>query len=653
VQGNGPETPLINTLTDDPFYSLERNDRPPATDLRDASGRPGPHYWQQRADYTIRATLDTGAKTIDATVSIRYVNNSSAPLSFVWLQLEQNLFRPDSLSPGFDPASDTAGGIDVDHVTVDGRPATLEVHGAMGRLDLSEPLAGSGGRATLALHYHFVVPRNAHTRMGRDTTEYMIAQWYPRVAVYDDLRGWNTDPYEGAGEFYLEYGDFDYTVTVPAGYTVAGSGTLRNAQDVLSGDERTRLARALVDTGIVPIITDSEAQANRTRAVPGTTTWHFVAQNVRDAVWATAPDFRWDAAQCGTPSHAVVCQALYGHRARADWTHAAEETRFSIRHYSQLLAPYPYPQATSVAGPAVGGMEYPMITFDNFGGDEPDANFRTLNHELGHQWFPMLVGSNERRYAWMDEGFNTYINIFAADARSAARGVPPQYPTAMAVLTHRSPVPLMAAADRGGMGVAYAKTGAALLVLRDQIVGRALLDRAVRVYVQRWAYKHPTPGDFFRTIEDVSGLDLSWFWRGYFYTNDVLDVGIDTMFATRPADVAPGTGMVTTVIGLHRIGMIPFPVSLRVKFADGSTRDVRLSVNALGLPRTLVRLQAPTAAVGARLWPTQGRSAAAVAGGDPADPILLGEVPDADPSNDTWGDAPDPTPPAHPVPPTS
>jgi hypothetical protein len=647
-----PIPPVINTLTDDPFYSLERNDRPPATDLRDASGRPGPHYWQQRADYTIRATLDTGAKTIDATMAIRYVNNSPAPLDFVWLQLEQNLFRPDSLSASFNPAADTAGGIDVDQITVDGRPATLEVHGTMGRLDLPQPLAGSGGRATLAMHFHFVIPRFGAGRMGHDTTEYMIAQWYPRVAVYDDIRGWNADPYEGDGEFYLEYGDFDYAVTVPAGYTVAGSGTLRNARDVLSGDEQTRVARALIDTGIVPIVTDSAAQANRTRAVPGTKTWHFVAQNVRDAVWATAPDFRWDAAQCGTPDHAVLCQALYSHRARADWTHAAEETRFSIRHYSQLLAPYPYPQATSVAGPTGGGMEYPMVTFDSFGGDEPDANFGVLNHEMGHQWFPMLVGSNERRYAWMDEGFNTYINIFAADARGAARGAPPRYPTETYALTRRSPVPLMAAADRGGMGVAYDKTGAALLVLRDQIVGRALFDHAFRVYVQRWAYKHPTPVDFFRTIEDVSGLDLSWFWRGFFYTNDVLDIAIDTMFATRPGDAPPGTGVVTTVIGLRRTGMIPFPVSLRVKFADGSTRDVRLSVNALGLPRTVVRLDAATPAVGARLWPAQGQSAATAVVGRRHPPIPLGDVPDSDPSNDTWGDAPDPTPPAHPVAPT-
>jgi hypothetical protein len=265
----------------------------------------------------------------------------------------------------------------------------------------------------------------------------------------------------------------------------------------------------------------------------------------------------------------------------------------------------------------------------------------------------MLVGSNERRYAWMDEGFNTYINIFAADARSAARGTPPRYPTETSVLTQRSFVPLMAGGDRGGMDVAYDKTGAALLVLRDQIVGRAVLDRAFRVYVQRWAYKHPMPADFFRTVEDVSGMDLSWFWRGYFYTNDVMDVAIDTMFAMREPDAVPGTGMVTTVIRLRRTSPIPFPVSLRVKFADGSTRDVHLSVDNLGRPRTVVTLEAATPAVGARLWPAQGQSASAIAGGHRPPPIPLGDVPDADPSNDTWGDAPDPTPPAHPVPPTS
>ena len=284
----------------------------------------------------------------------------------------------------------------------------MHVDDTMGRIDLEQPLAPKGGRLTITMNYAFRVPEHGSDRMGRDGTLYEIAQWYPRMAVYDDIRGWNTDPYFGQGEFYLEYGDIDYSVTAPAGYTIAGSGVLQNAAEVLTAAQRERLARAARSDSTVAIITDDEARATPT---PGTRTWRFRAQNVRDVAWAGAPDFRWDAAN----ANGVLAQAYYQiAKAGKAWEQAAEQTAWTIRNYSELFFRYPYPQATSVAGP-VGGMEYPMFVMVHYGDpkDDPKSIFGTINHEHGHEWFPMIVGSNERRYAWQDEGFNTYINAFA------------------------------------------------------------------------------------------------------------------------------------------------------------------------------------------------------------------------------------------------
>jgi hypothetical protein len=607
------------TIDTDPLARVDRMEWPGPNATRSASGAPGPEYWQQRADYSIAVSLDTAQERVAGAVTIRYTNNSPDTLRFIWLQLDQNLYRPGSKGSMLFPADSRwgvrgfQGGYDIEGLQVNGRPAAMHVDDTMGRIDLEQPLPPKGGRLTVTMNYAFRVPEHGSDRMGRDGTLYEIAQWYPRMAVYDDIRGWNTDPYFGQGEFYLEYGDIDYSVTAPAGYTIAGSGVLQNATEVLTAAQRERLARAARSDSTVAVITDGEARATPTS---GTRTWRFRAQNVRDVAWAGAPDFRWDAAN----ANGVLAQAFYQiAKAGKAWEQAAEQTAWTIRNYSELFYKYPYPQATSVAGP-VGGMEYPMFVMVHYGNplDDPRSIFGTVNHEHGHEWFPMVVGSNERRYAWQDEGFNTYINTFALERRTPGTSPYTGYLSNWRqTIENRVDVPLMTPPDRvdaralGALG--YRKPAVVLLALRDNVVGRTTFDRAFREYTQRWAFKHPSPGDFFRTIENVSGMDLGWYWRAFWYSTDVLDIGIDNV------SMRQQQGQNTAVIALRRTTSVPFPIRLRLLFRDNSTQDVSMPVEVWSQGERIgavIAVKAPV--IGARLWPE-------------------GVVPDWNPTNDAWG----------------
>jgi hypothetical protein len=606
----------------DPFARLDRMDWPAPNRFRGADGRPGPDYWQQRADYQIAATLDTTSKTVRGRVSIAYTNNSPDTLRYVWLQLDQNLYRGGSAGAALFP-DDTRfgdrgfeGGYRIQNLAVNGARAASRVTDTDMRVDLPQPLAPRGGKATIAMDYSFAVPEHGSDRMARDGTLYEIAQWYPRMAVYDDVRGWNADPYLGQGEFYLEYGDIDYSITAPAGYTIAGSGVLQNPREVLTAAQRARLERASRSDSVVPIVTEGEAKAVVT---PGTKTWRFRAKNVRDVAWAGAPDFRWDA----TSWQGILTQAYYQWpKSGAEWTRAAEETQWTIRSYSELVYRYPYPQATSVAGP-VGGMEYPMFVMVNYASEESDPNgvFGTLDHEHGHEWFPMIVGSNERRYAWMDEGLNTYINTFSNEMRFPRSYKWPEYmDNWLASVERGTQRALMTPPDRipdAALGaIGYRKPAAVLLALRNHVVGRAAFDEALREYTSRWAFKHPTPADFFRTIESSTGQDLAWFWRGFFYSTDVLDIGIDSV------QTIARDGRSIALIHLTKHSSIPFPIEARLALSDGTTQEVRLPVFIWNLGDRYVASVAVRAPVtGARLWPD-------------------GTVPDFDPANDTWGSAP-------------
>jgi hypothetical protein len=614
---------VFETQRDDPFATMNRMDWPGPNRYRSSAGVPGPDYWQQRADYTISASLDTATTEIAGSVEIRYTNNSPDTLRFVWLQADQNLYRTGSKGSALFPADSRwgvrgfEGGYTFTDVRVNGTTVQPRINDTMMRLDLPSPLVPRGGKTTIAMRYAFRVPEHGSDRMGRDSALYEIAQWYPRMAVYDDVRGWNTDPYLGQGEFYLEYGDYDYSVTAPAGYVIAGSGVLQNADEVLTATERQRLSAAAGSSAVIQVITEAEAASAKTKRVAGTKTWRFRAHNVHDVAWAGAPDFRWDA----TSWNGVLTQAYYEFpKAGKAWEQAAEQTQWTIRQYSELFYRFPYPQATSVAGP-VGGMEYPMFVMVHYGSDDPTSIFGTINHEHGHEWFPMIVGSNERRYAWMDEGFNTYLNAFAQEARYPGQSAYPAYLKNWSdAVSAGTQSPLMTAPDNidpSALGaIGYRKPAVVLLTLRNHVIGADAFDNAFRDYIRAWVFKHPTPGDFFRSIENSTGEDLSWFWRSFFYTTDVLDIGIDSV------SMRSSAGQQFVAIGLRRNTSIPFPVRLRVGYADGTTQDFSLPVNIwAGGDRFEAVLPARARVTGVRLWPNPS-------------------VPDWNSANDTWGNPP-------------
>ena len=588
---SAPSTGLPPQLADtSPFRRLAL---PSATMIREGSGSPGPRYWQQRADYTIRATLDTATHTIAGSETVRYANNSPDTLRYLWLQLDQNIYKANSRGAALNPTDARfagrgfEGGYTIDYVRAVRRiekaagrmPLASTVNGTMMRVELDRPLA-PGGRAELELGYSFEVPEHGSDRMGREQFAagwlYEVAQWYPRLAVYDDVRGWNTEQYLGQGEFYLEYGDFDVSITVPRSFVVAATGTLLNPNEVLTAGARARLARAARSDTTVAIIPKTEVGQAFTRpAGPSPTlTWHFAAKNVRDVAWAASAGFIWDASGYA----GALIQSFYPPEANADWARSTEYARHSIKHYSEKWFRYPYPTAINVAGP-VGGMEYPMIVFcGHRAGDR--ALFGVTTHELGHEWFPMIVGSNERLYAWMDEGFNTFINIYSTlafyhDTAPQDRGN--ATPWARFVATGLDE-PSMLPADRvppALLGQAeYNKPATGLYLLRQHILDDTTrFDAAFREYIRRWAYRHPTPADFFRSMEDGLGEDLSWFWRGWFYRTDVVDLAVDSS-VTR----ADSTGTRMARIYLASLGGLPMPVELRLTYAGGATENARLPV---------------------------------------------------------------------------
>jgi hypothetical protein len=559
--------------------------------LRRADGSPGPQYWQQRVDYAIRATLDTAAKRLSGHATIRYTNNSPDTLTHLWMQLDQNLFREGSVGSFLNGQDTRFGGAGFDGgftisdftQTSESSPRSAKRRGTTGKaasvktrvddtmmdVDLPYPLP-PGTSTTLDLSYGFLIPEHGADRMGRDGPLYEMAQWYPRLCVYDDVHGWNTLQYLGQGEFYLEYGNFTYEVTVPAGYIVAGTGTLTNPLEVLTSAQRARLAAAVRSDSITHIVTAEELSAGTARPRgTGTLTWKFRAEHVRDVAWAASPEYLWDASGW----QGILAQAYYRPSATPTWKDAADMSRFSIAEYSTRWMHYPYPQISAVEGP-VSGMEYPMLAME--ARDETkEGLYSVVTHEIGHMWYPMVVGSDERRYAWMDEGFNTFINIFSEEGYFKRDDSRRRHGEMMyALMNDQAPSaqPIMTYANRyrtdGNLGsLAYIKPALGLYVLRAKILGPDAFDAAFREYTRRWAFKHPQPSDFFRTIEDVSGRDLDWFWRGWFYTTDALDQSIESVTQTTGAD---GKNEVEVV--LRNAGQQVMPVELQLTFADGTTQ---------------------------------------------------------------------------------
>ena len=563
---------------------------------RTGAGRPGPRYWQQRVDYRIAATLDTGRNEIHGRETIHYANRSPDTLTYVWFFLEQNICAPASvtnvlnqpplvfLNSTFDfSCAGFAGGGSLEYLRSAGRELARDRLGTTMRVDLPHPLP-PGADIDLELAWSFRIPPYGAGRMGRDGPLYEIAQWYPRLAVYDDVKGWNHEPYIGAGEFYLEYGRYDVSLTVPAGFIVAATGQLQNPLEVLTATERTRLTRARLSPTPVAIITKEEAgNAARTRPVSqGTLTWHYTADSVRDVAWAAGPNFRWDA----SGYKGVLVETLY--RPTADkWEEANRMGREAIQYYSEQWYPYPYPHATTVEGP-VEGMEYPMLTFVPNSPTREEQQW-VLAHEFGHEWFPMVVGSNERLYPWMDEGFNTFIDL--ANATKYFAGTP--YGDSIEVhplhlyAEHAKPgdeQPLITNPTRSHdlFWTGYQKPALMLQLLRYEVLGKDRFDRAFREYIRAWAFKHPTPADFFRVMRDASGMDLDWFWRAWIYTTARLDQAVDAVESRADG----GSSVVVT-----SRGTMVMPAELRLTFEDGTTDTVKLPVEMWNLgPRFTYRV---------------------------------------------------------------
>jgi hypothetical protein len=619
---------------------------PQGNESRLADGSPGPGYWQQRVDYRIRATLDTGAKRISGSESVRYTNNSPDTLRFLWMQMDQDLFRPGSTgallfaSESRFGGGGFQGGFQVDSTTQCSdstavpriarppkrtRRATkpsptppacsgslkTRVDDTMMYVELATPIPPKGS-SRLELSYNFNIPEHGADRMGRDGSLYEIAQWYPRLAVYDDVHGWNTDQYLGQGEFYLEYGTIDYEVTVPAGYIVAGSGVLQNPGDVLTPVQRQRLAAAVHSDTTVAIITQAELTSGTARPTrDGSLTWRFRAENVRDVAWAAAPDYQWDASGW----QGVLAQAYYRPSAVDPWKDAAKMSRFSIQEYSTRWFSYPYPQISAVEGP-VSGMEYPMVAMEAKGDSGPDL-YNVVTHEIGHMWYPMVVGSNERRYAWMDEGFNTFINTFSEEdywKRNDAATRQRERQLVIAIDQMPAAQPILTAANRyktsnNLLSLAYVKPSIVLLALRSKVLGEQVFDTAFREYTRRWAFKHPQPTDFFRTMEQVSGRDLAWFWRSFFYTTAALDQSVEGV-------KQEGDG--SAQVALVNLGDAVMPVELELAFQDGTKELVKLPVEIwYGGYRYVYEVPSGKAVVSARVNPD-------------------GTFPDAITTNDVW-----------------
>ena len=569
------------------------------TEYRSVSGKPGHKYWQNKADYIIDVELDTLSDIIMGKEIIKYTNNSPDELDFLWLHMDQNLFKEESRGNAIIPIGGSRngskgqkldGGFKISAVQIisgKGRDRSIidakyEVYDTRMKVVLPKPLKANGGKLSLKIDFSFLSPDYGSDRMGILRSDngkiYTIAQWYPRMCVYDDLRGWNILPYTGQGEFYLEYGDFNVNITAPSNQIVLCSGELLNPLETYTLDQLDRWAQAEASDETVMIRAPEEINDPGSRPTGREMiTWRFKMENARDVAWAASSAFILDAARINLPSGkssmAISAYPIesYGNNA---WERSTEYTKASVEHYSERWFEYPYPTAINIAG-NVKGMEYPAVSFCYYN-SKGAGLWGVTDHEFGHNWFPMIVGSNERLYGWMDEGFNTLINYFSTQAFNNG-----EYKTrigenlryAAYMFTKEGLEPIITAPDNlieDNMGLQYYKTGMFLLLLRKHVLGPKRFDDAFRSYIHRWAYKHPSPDDFFRTIEDVSGEDLGWFWRSWVMNNWQLDQAVT---GVKYVGDKPENGAVITIKNMKEI---PMPVKLEITTESEKKMEIKL-----------------------------------------------------------------------------
>ncbi|HMO60490.1 MAG TPA: M1 family metallopeptidase [Ferruginibacter sp.] len=563
------------------------------TPTRAATGEPGPAYWQNRADYQIAATLNETTHAITATETITYTNNSPNSLPFLWLQLDQNLFKKDSRgqkrmpvdsrSRYGDAKSAFEGGYTLTKVLVNDKAVDYVVTDTRMQLRLPQAMKPGGDKVKIKIEYSFVLPEYGADRCGivkaKKGEVFAVAQWYPRMCVFDDVQGWNAEPYLGPSEFYLEYGDFDISITAPAAHVVVVGGELVNASEVLTAVQQSRMQQARNSDKTVMIRTDSEVDDAIAKSAGKTLTWRYKLANARDVAWASSAAFVWDAAKINLPGGKTsLAMSVYpGENGSSEgWGRSTEYIKGSIEHYSNTWFPYPYPVAVNVAS-NISGMEYPAIVFCHRASKKRSL-FNVTDHEFGHTWFPMIVGSNERKYGWMDEGFNTFINGISANAfnNGEYKSNASKMDVRAGYLFSEVTEPVMTTPDammEANIGrMLYSKPGYALELLRNEIIGPVRFDYAFKTYIERWAYKHPTPWDFFRTMDNVTGEDLSWFWKALFVENYKLDQAIH---AVKYLEEKDKTGTEVVVANLDQMAM---PLTLSYETTSGEKGTVKYPV---------------------------------------------------------------------------
>ncbi|MHA4807015.1 M1 family metallopeptidase [Flavitalea flava] len=607
--------------------------------LRNANGAPAANYWQNRADYTIQASLDTVTNVLAGKVTIHYSNNSPDTLHSLWLQMDQNTYRKEARSNFFTGYASTrfTKGYELESVTLEqgGQlyPADYIVNDTRLQIRLKKALPAAGGNINISIRYHYTVPGDFGNRTDYVSTRngkiYEIAQWYPRMCVYDDRQGWNTLPFLGSGEFYCEYGDFDYKITLPWDMIVAGSGELQNPGQVLTTKQITRLNTAKASDNTVMIRSAAELNDPASRPVnKGTLTWHFKMYNTRDVAFGASRAYIWDAARANMPEgKKSLAMSVYPVESAGDsaWGRATEYLKGSMEYFSTTWFPYPYPVAVNEAGIA-GGMEYPGIVFDGIT-DKGKELYWVTAHEIGHNWFPMILGSDERTYPWMDEGFNTFIDIYASDLFNKGEYAPKrdgEYapgggnpadeitallkdPAAPVMITRADAIP-----EKYRHPMAYYKPAFGLVLLREVILGHDRFDYAFHRYIQNWAYRHPSPYDFFRTMDNEAGEDLSWFWREWYFQNWSFDQAILNVQYTGND---PAKGIEITIVNLDRMAL---PTTLELVRKDGSKERISVPVET---------------------WLQSGTHVLRLPGGQALSTVTLDPdklLPDGNRANDSW-----------------
>ncbi len=559
--------------TDQSKFRQLGTELPTPNTYRTASGAPGESYWQQRVDYDIKVELDDEKQKIKGTEMITYYNNSPHPLTYLWLQLDQNVVHPESdtyktatnklgervsagqLNGMLDNSFD--GGHKIEYVKdATGKALKFTIVKTMMRVDLPTPLIAKTGKIQLQIGWSYNINDRQNPALGADSRGgyelfpedgnylYTITQWFPRLAVYDDYNGWQHKQFLGQGEFTLPFGNYTVAITVPSDHIIAATGALQNAKDVLTADQMKRFEEAKTATKPVVIVTQAEATEKEKTKAKDKKTWVYKAENVRDFAFGSSRKFIWDAMGVkieGSPVPTVMAMSYYPKEANPLYGHlSTEAVAHTLRVYSKHTIPYPYPVAISVE--ASNGMEYPMICF-NYGRPEKDGTYSdrikygmlgVIIHEVGHNFFPMIVNSDERQWTWMDEGLNSFCQFLAE--QEWQRDFPSNGGQARNIVGYMKADkevqnPIMTNSEsiiRFGPN-AYTKPATALNILRETVMGRELFDFAFREYARRWAFKHPTPYDLFRTMEDASGVDLDWYWRGWFFTTDNVDISLDAV----------------------------------------------------------------------------------------------------------------------------